>query len=57
MKSKDTAGHTIAKGNEREKQRLNDLKYLEVAKDQDAKKNGRFVWNASRKAYFLTLNS
>lgn len=50
---KDTAGHEIAKSDEKEKQRNNAIKALTKAKEQEASKNGRYVWDQQRKGYFF----
>ena len=49
----DTAGHEIAKGEEKHQNRKKSLEALEKAKQQQSSKQGRFVWNAERRAYFL----
>ncbi len=51
---RDTAGHEIAKGDEKEKQRNNAIKTLAKAKDQEASKNGRYVWDQQRRGFFFT---
>jgi hypothetical protein len=53
--SGDTAGHEIAKGDEKEKQRHNALKALEKAKGQESQKKGRYLWNNEKRAYFFTV--
>lgn len=52
----DTAGHELAKGNERQRSQENARKALALAKVQEAQKKGRFVWNEQHRAYFLTAN-
>ncbi|WP_395974205.1 hypothetical protein [Chryseobacterium cucumeris] len=55
--SGDTAGHEIAKGDEKEKQRQNAFKALEKAKAQEAQKQGRYLWNNEKRAYFFTVTN
>jgi hypothetical protein len=51
--SGDTAGHEIAKGDEKEKQRQNAIKTLAKAKEQQANKPGRYVWIKEKRAYYF----
>lgn len=52
----DTAGHEIAKGEEKHQYRKKSLEALEKAKQQ-LSKQGRLVWNAERRAYFFKQNN
>ncbi len=56
MRSRDTAGHELAKGNEREKSQQNAQKALALAKVQEAQKKGKYMWCDKSRAYFLTVN-
>lgn len=51
--SGDLAGHELAKANERDKSRQDSLKALETAKAQEKSRNGKFVYDTNRKAYFF----
>lgn len=51
--SGDLAGHELAKGSERDKIRQDSLKALETAKTKEKSKDGRFVYDTNRKAYFF----
>ena len=51
--SGDTAGHELAKGDEKDRNRRNALEALEIAKTQQAAKKGSYVFDTKRKAYFF----
>ena len=53
----DTAGHEIAKGEEKHQNRKKSLEALEKAKQQQSSKQGRFVWNAECREYFFQQNN
>lgn len=53
----DTAGHEIAKGEEKHQYRKKYLEALAKAKQQQSSKQGRFVWNVERRAYFFKQNN
>lgn len=57
MRSRETAGHELAKLNEREKSQQNTQKALALAKLQEEQKKGKYVWCYKRRAYFLKINS
>ena len=54
--SRDTAGHELAKGEEKDKHRKNAFEALELAKAQEKDKKGKYKWDTVRRAYFLTSN-
>ena len=56
MKTGDTAGHEIANGEEKDKNRKLALEALKLAKKQHSCKKGHYVWNPHVKAYFFNIN-
>lgn len=51
--SGDTAGHELAKGEEKDQNRKKSFEALAKAKEQQANKKGRFVWNTEKRAYLF----
>jgi hypothetical protein len=53
--SQDTAGHQIMKGEKISAERKKSLEALELAKNQQAARKGKFVWSQERLAnIFIT---
>lgn len=52
-KTGDTAGHELAKVEEKDQNRKKAFEALSIAKGQQTNKKGRFVWNTEKRAYLF----